>query len=244
MVQTAQLMQRTNALLLPISVITPIAIAALCAAFRGKRANAPKGAGGVSASAPLEMAWTALPLALLASICAPSLKVLRYQLARKRRPFAIVRVTAHQWYWRYDYVVDGKRLGFNSAALADNERVKFSKTNLAIYPKLLATDYELVLPARRVVRLLITSADVIHSFSVPSFGVKTDAIPGKLNDTWIKVFQPGVYYGQCAEFCGVGHAFMPIGVRVVSQREFKAWSKLALASVSRAFEELRRGALR
>ncbi|MFP3038322.1 MAG: cytochrome c oxidase subunit II [Candidatus Hodgkinia cicadicola] len=193
----------------------------------------------VNESVLLEIAWTVLPMVLLAGICLPSFKILKYQMLQKEKSFTTIRVTAYQWYWKYEYDFNGKRLSYVSSMLKASQRRTFKKCNTRIYPRLLAADFELVIPARKVVRLLITSADVIHSFAVPSFGVKTDAIPGKMNDTWVKVYQPGVYYGQCSEFCGKDHAFMPIAVRAVSQQVFRKWIELAESDLSGAFEYAR-----
>lgn len=173
--ETTQLMRLTNAALIPAAMSTICAVVYSCSKYPdGRRTWAPHGA-------LLEIIWSAAPAALLASMCATSLRVLKYQLHTTDKPFTTVKVVAHQWHWQYEFNIKGRRLVYNSNMLPDDRRAALTKTNLMKYPKLLATDYELVLPERRVVRLLITSSDVIHSFCVPAFGVKVDAIPGKVN---------------------------------------------------------------
>ncbi len=122
--------------------------------------------------------------------------------------------------------------------LKPSERQKYNKLNKKLYPKLLAVDYELIIPTKKVIKLIITSADVIHAFTVPAFGIKIDAIPGKINDTWIKVEQPGIYYGQCSEFCGKDHAYMPIAIRAISYNKFAKWVNLMNVDKSDAFKNL------
>jgi cytochrome c oxidase subunit 2 len=126
-----------------------------------------------------------------------------------------VKATGKQWYWTYSYPDNGP-FEFDSLMLKDNERKPGQ-------PRLLAVDNEMVVPVNKVVRVLTTGSDVIHSFAVPSFGIKIDSIPGRLNETWFKATKEGMYYGQCSELCGRDHAFMPIAVRVVSDQAFTAW---------------------
>ncbi|PIM95830.1 cytochrome c oxidase subunit II [Candidatus Hodgkinia cicadicola] len=236
MKQINQLMSFTNVLLFPILVFVVIAIIILCYKNNGNTVISQ-----TNKNLPLEIIWIIIPIMILSSICEPSFKVLKYQMSQKRLPFITVKVTAHQWYWNYEYNLIGDRFNYNSNILRPQHRIGFKKTNLGLYPELLATDYELVVPTRRVVRILITSDDVIHGFAVPSFGLKIDAIPGKLNDAWIKVSTPGIYYGQCSEFCGKDHAFMPIAVRAVSQERFNNWLKVAKSDLDKAFRIMRHG---
>jgi cytochrome c oxidase subunit 2 len=162
----------------------------------------------------LEVAWTVLPVAILVTIAVPSFRILFYQVNTPKADIT-VKATGKQWYWSYSYPDNGK-FEFDSLMLADNERK-------AGQPRLLAVDNEMVVPVGKIVRVEVTGADVIHSFAVPSFGVKIDAIPGRLNETWFKAEREGMYYGQCSELCGKDHAFMPIAVRVVSDQAFSAW---------------------
>lgn len=162
----------------------------------------------------LEVAWTVVPVAILVTIAVPSFRILFYQLNTPQADIT-VKATGKQWYWSYSYPDNGK-FEFDSLMLSDSERK-------AGQPRLLAVDNEMVVPINKVVRVQTTGADVIHSFAVPSFGIKIDAIPGRLNETWFKAEHEGMYYGQCSELCGKDHAFMPIAVRVVSDQAFAAW---------------------
>ncbi|PIM96701.1 cytochrome c oxidase subunit 2 [Candidatus Hodgkinia cicadicola] len=236
MKQINQLMSFTNVLLFPILVFVVIAIVTLCVKNIGNNVVSQ-----TNKNLPLEIMWTIIPIMILSCICEPSFKALKYQMSQKRLPFITIKVTAHQWYWNYEYNLIDYRFNYNSNILKPHQRIEFKKTNLNLYPELLATDYELVVPAGRVVRLLITSGDVVHGFSVPTFGLKIDAIPGKLNDAWIKVITPGIYYGQCSEFCGKDHAFMPIAVRAMSQERFNKWLKMARNNLDNAFNVIRHG---
>jgi cytochrome c oxidase subunit 2 len=127
-----------------------------------------------------------------------------------------VKVIGNQWYWTYQYPDNGD-FELVSNMLPDDEAKKRGE------PRLLAVDERLVVPAGKVVKLIVTSADVIHSFAVPAFWTKMDAVPGRLNETWFKVDRPGVYYGQCSELCGARHGYMPIAVEVVPPAQFAAW---------------------
>ena len=137
-----------------------------------------------------------------------------------------VKATGYQWYWGYEYQ-DGDELSFDSIMLRDGEAADYGKQDLAQYPRLLAVDNELVVPVGKMVRVLVTAADVIHSFAMPSFGVKVDGVPGRTNETWFKAEREGLFYGQCSELCGRDHAFMPIAIRVVSDAQFEAWKAAA-----------------
>jgi cytochrome c oxidase subunit 2 len=162
----------------------------------------------------IEVVWTVVPVLILVAIAVPSFRLLFFQLNIPEADLT-VKVTGKQWYWSYSYPDNGK-FEFDSLMLQDKDRK-------AGQPRLLAVDNEMVVPVNKVIRVQTTASDVIHSFAVPSFGIKIDAIPGRLNETWFKAEREGVYYGQCSELCGKNHAFMPIAVRVVSEREFTAW---------------------
>ena len=149
----------------------------------------------------------------------PSFKLLFLQLNIPAADLT-VKATGKQWYWTYNYPDNGK-FEFNSLMLKDAERAKIQPEP----PRLLGVDNEMVVPVNKIVRVQVTGADVIHSFAVPSFGIKIDAIPGRLNETWFKATREGVYYGQCSELCGKDHAFMPIAVRVVSEQAFAPGSR-------------------
>jgi cytochrome c oxidase subunit 2 len=162
----------------------------------------------------LEVLWTVIPVLILVVIAVPSFRLLFTQLTIPPADVT-VKATGKQWYWSYNYPDNGD-FEFDSLMLTDKERK-------GDQPRLLAVDNFMVVPVNKVVRLLTTGADVIHSFSIPSFGVKIDAIPGRVNEAWFKATKEGIYYGQCSQLCGRDHAFMPIEVHVVSDREFAAW---------------------
>jgi len=161
----------------------------------------------------IEVAWTVIPVIILVAIAVPSFRILFYQLNTPPADVTI-KATGKQWYWSYSY--PDSKFEFDSIMLKDNERK-------AEQPRLLAVDNEMVVPVNKVIRVHVIGADVIHAFAVPSFGIKIDAIPGRLNETWFKATREGVYYGQCSELCGKDHAFMPIEVHVVSEQAFAAW---------------------
>ena len=174
----------------------------------------------------IEVIWTGLPILLLIAIAIPSFNLLNAQLAPEEEPAMTVKATGYQWYWGYEYQ-DGDELSFDSIMLRDGEAADYGKQDLAQYPRLLAVDNELVVPVGKMVRVLVTAADVIHSFAMPSFGVKVDGVPGRTNETWFKAEREGLFYGQCSELCGRDHAFMPIAIRVVSDAQFEAWKAAA-----------------
>jgi len=161
----------------------------------------------------LEVAWTVIPVIVLVSIAVPSFRLLFAQLNIPAADLTI-KATGKQWFWTYDYPDNG--FSFDSLMLQDKDRKPDQ-------PRLLAVDNEVVVPVNKVVRVQVIGADVIHAFAVPSFGVKIDAVPGRLNETWFRATREGVYYGQCSELCGKDHAYMPITVRVVNDRDYAAW---------------------
>src|SRR5438270_4824833 len=162
----------------------------------------------------LEVAWTVIPIAILVFIAVPSFRLL---FLEQNIPSAdvTVKATGKQWYWSYGYPDQGK-FEFDSLMVQDKD---LKPDQL----RLLSVDNEMVVPIDKIVRVQVTGSDVIHSFAVPSFGVKIDAIPGRLNETWFKATKEGIYYGQCSELCGKDHAFMPIEVHVVGEQAFAAW---------------------
>ena len=162
----------------------------------------------------LEVAWTVIPVIILVVIAVPSFRLLFLQLNTPQADIT-VKATGKQWYWSYSYPDNGK-FEFDSIMLQDKDRK-------ADQPRLLSVDNEMVVPVNKTVRMQVIGADVIHAFTVPSFGIKIDAIPGRLNETWFRATREGIYYGQCSELCGKDHAFMPIAVRVVSDQAFAAW---------------------
>ncbi|HAC57355.1 cytochrome c oxidase subunit II [Parvibaculum sp.] len=164
----------------------------------------------------LEVAWTVLPVMILVAIAIPSFRLLYKQVVIPEAELT-VKAVGYQWYWGYEYPDNGDiSLISNMVEDADLEPGQ---------PRLLAADEAMVVPVDTTVRVIVTSADVIHAFAVPQFGVKIDAVPGRLNETWFRAEKTGMYYGQCSELCGTRHAFMPINVKVVSKEEFQAWAE-------------------
>ena len=161
----------------------------------------------------IEVAWTLIPVLILVGIAVPSFRLLFQQLDIPKADLT-VKATGKQWYWSYSYPDNGK-FEFDSLMAADKQ------------PRLLGVDNEMVVPVNKVVRIQTTGADVIHAFALPAFGVKIDAIPGRLNETWFKATKTGMFYGQCSELCGKDHAFMPIAIRVVEDKEFASWVETA-----------------
>jgi cytochrome c oxidase subunit II len=162
----------------------------------------------------IEVVWTVVPVLILVTIAVPSFRLLFYQLNTPTADVT-VKATGKQWFWSYSYP-DSGGFEFDSLVLSDKERKPDQ-------PRLLAVDNEMVVPVNKNIRVITTGADVIHAFAVPSFGIKIDSIPGRVNETWFRAEREGVYYGQCSELCGKDHAFMPIAVRVVSDADYTAW---------------------
>jgi cytochrome c oxidase subunit 2 len=176
----------------------------------------------------LEVLWTIVPIAILLVIAVPSFKLLFFQLIPPPADLTI-KATGKQWFWSYSYPDNGK-FEFDSL-MVKPEELKPGQ------PRLLAADNEMVVPVNKVVHLITTGADVIHAFAVPAFGVKIDAVPGRLNESWFEVTREGIYYGQCSELCGKDHAYMPIAVRAVSEQDFAAWVEGAKKKYARAPSE-------
>ncbi|MGB0934762.1 MAG: cytochrome c oxidase subunit II [Alphaproteobacteria bacterium] len=161
----------------------------------------------------LEIVWTAIPTLILLVIAVPSFKLL-YFMDKTSDPEMTIKISGNAWFWNYDYVE--QEFAFDSTIIPDNE----------LQPgqlRLLSVDNEVVVPVDTNVRLIMTATDVLHSWAIPAFGVKMDCVPGRLNETWIRVTKPGLYYGQCSELCGMKHGFMPIAVRAVSKDEYNSW---------------------
>ncbi len=161
----------------------------------------------------IEVVWTLVPVLILVAVAVPSFRLLFLELDIPKADLTI-KATGKQWYWSYAYPDNGK-FEFDSLMAQDKQ------------PRLLGVDNEMVVPVNKVIRVQTTGADVIHAFALPAFGVKIDAIPGRLNETWFKATKVGMYYGQCSELCGKDHAFMPIAIRVVSDQDFASWVETA-----------------
>ncbi len=199
-------------LITAISVFVLLLLTYICLRYHHKRNPV---ASKTTHNTKLEIIWT-IAIFILVVIAIPSLR-LHYYMQRIVDPDLTVKVTGYQWYWHYDYPDNGG-FGFDS----------YIKKGADLQPgdiRQLAVDNALVVPVNTKVRVLITGADVIHSWAVPAFGVKKDAVPGRLNETWFEATKIGTFYGQCSQLCGVGHGFMPIAVQVVSKDDFAAWVK-------------------
>ncbi len=192
-----------------------------------------KSKGAVAAkfheSTAVEVAWTIVPLLIVIAMVIPATKLVVAQ-ENTANAFMTVKVTGYQWKWGYDYVDGpGKGINFYSTLTTPMSEIFGNAAKPNNY--LLQVDHPLVVPVNEKVRILTTSADVIHGWYVPSFGVQLDAIPGFIRATWFKADKIGTYYGQCAQICGKGHAFMPIVVKVVSMDDYRAWVKTTQAAI-------------
>ena len=205
-----------NAILLPVTIGISVLVLALLGyvAYRfNERANPTP--SRITHNGPLEIAWTVIPALILVVIAVPSFRLLADQLVIPA-PDMTLKVTASQWHWNYGYPKPEGGFSFDSL-------IKEDKDLKPGEPRLLTVDNAAYVPVGKVVEVDVTSQDVIHSFSVPSMGVKIDAIPGRLNKAWFKAEQEGVFHGQCSNICGIDHAFMPIEMHVVSQSAYQAW---------------------
>lgn len=204
-------------LLILITIITIFVVALLgyvIFRFSAKRNPEPR---RFTHNTVIEVIWTVVPVIILAVIAGPSIRLLYFQ--EEIPPYDLtIKATGHQWFWDYSYPVgEDQEISLTAIMLSKAEA---QEQNL---PWLLATDTAMVVPVGKVVRLQLTASTVIHAWTVPAFGVKMDAVPGRLNETWFRAEQVGTYYGQCSELCGKDHSYMPIMVKVVPQDEYDAW---------------------
>ncbi len=207
----------------------------------------------------IEIIWTVAPVLILLCLAIPSFQLLTAQYNPPREPELTVKATGYQWYWGYEYQpaetvaaaaseVAGtpenpadpaaEPVSFLSYPLTEDARASAGKEDRGLYPRLLAVDNEMVVPVNTVVRLLSTAGDVIHSFALPSLGVKVDSIPGRMNEYWFEANREGIFYGQCSELCGSSHYNMPIAVRVVSREQFDNWLAAAATDLNNANAQL------
>jgi cytochrome c oxidase subunit 2 len=199
-------------LITAISLFVAVLLIAVVVKFREDKHPVPS---RTTHNTLLEVAWTVVPVLILVAIAIPSFRVLREQLVIPPHDM-IVKATGYAWYWGYEY--PGEQAGFKfDSNLITDENLKPGQ------PRLMTVDNEMVVPVNKVIRLQITAADVLHNFAVPAIGMRLDAVPGRLNETWFKADREGVFYGHCSELCGNGHPYMPITVRVVSEQAYAAW---------------------
>ncbi len=179
----------------------------------------------------LEIIWTIVPVVILIIIAVPSFQLL-YKNERIEKPEMTLKVTGFQWYWGYEYPDQGD-IAFTSY-MVPGDKIDSSVGQ----KRLLSTDNKVVLPVGVTIQVLVTAAvnDVIHSWAMPAFGIKTDAVPGRINHTWFRINKPGVYYGQCSELCGKDHSYMPIEVWAVEKPVFEEWAALAKVDADKAQE--------
>jgi cytochrome c oxidase subunit 2 len=230
--------QYTLWFIVPITLLVLVLLIVVCVRFRASANPVPS---RTSHNTIIEVIWTVGPVLVLLFLAVPSFNLLTEQLTLPQNPDVTLKATATQWQWNYEYEGTGDSpLAFDSYLLKEPDRAAAGKTDLATYPRLLAVDNEVVLPVNKTVRVLVTAAptDVIHAFAMPSFGIKIDAVPGRLNETWFKTEREGLFYGQCSELCGKDHAFMPIAIRVVSEDKYKQWLTAAANDLPGAYKAL------
>ncbi len=203
-----------DGLLIVISLITLFVMALLAYVmirFRESRNPVPS---KTAHNTIIEVVWTVVPVMILVGIAIPSFRLLYFQ-DRIENPEMTIKAIGRQWYWSYEYPDHGN-FTFDSYMVKDAD---LKEGQL----RLLEVDNQVVVPVDTNIRLYTTASDVLHAWTVPAFGIKIDAVTGRLNESWFRVTRPGTYYGQCSELCGVGHAFMPIAVKAVSKAEFEQW---------------------
>ena len=222
-----------NNLLLPIIIAISVFVLFLmlyaCVRFR---ASANPNPSKRTHNVTVEILWTLIPCLILIVMAVPSFKILYKQDTIPKADLTI-KAVGYQWYWGYEY--PDENIIFESYMIEE-------KDLRADQPRLLTVDHEVVVPVNKVVKVLITANDVLHAWALPAFGVKRDAVPGRINETWFKAEKEGTYYGQCSELCGIKHAFMPITVKVVSEDDYQEW--LSEARVKFAKEEIKNDKLK
>ena len=219
--------------------ITLIVLALLLYVMYRFRASKNPVASRTSHNTIIEVVWTVAPVVILLFFAIPSFQLLTNELTQPENPDVTVKATATQWKWTYEYP-SANPVSFDSLILEDKDRAGLGKEDKTVYPRLLAVDNELVVPLGKTVRVIVTAepSDVIHAFSMQSFGIKVDAVPGRMNETWFKAEREGLFYGQCSELCGKDHAFMPIAIRVVPEDKYKAWLAAAATDLPSAYKAL------
>ena len=206
-----------------ITVFVLFLLAYACIRFRASRNPI---ASTTSHNTTIEVIWTLVPCLILIVMAVPSFKVL-YSQDEIPKAEVTIKAIGYQWYWGYEY--PDEKIVFDSYMIEEKDLKEGQ-------PRLLTVDNEVVVPVDKVVKVMITANDVLHAWALPSFGVKRDAVPGRINETWFKADRTGTFYGQCSELCGIKHAFMPITVKVVSQEDYNKW--LEKAKVEFAKEEI------
>jgi len=223
--------------IVPVTLLVLVLLIMVAVKFRASRNPV---ASRTSHNTVIEIVWTVAPVLILFFLAIPSFNLLNAQLEIPDADMT-VKATATQWQWNYEYEGSGETpVAFDSYMLKDPDRAAAGKTDIDRYPRLLAVDNEMIIPVGKTVRMLVTAApsDVIHAFAMPAFGVKIDAVPGRLNETWFKADREGMYYGQCSELCGKDHAYMPIAIHVVSEEKYNTWLAQAASDLPGAYKAL------
>ncbi len=219
--------QYTLWFIVPITLLVLFLLAWVIVRYRASANPVPS---RTSHNTLIEVIWTVGPVVILLFLAIPSFQLLTAQYTPAEEPSLTIKAIGNQWNWDYEYQTE-EPFSFNAAMLQEGQRGDFGKEDVAAYPRLLAVDNEVVVPVDATVRLLVTASDVIHAFAMPAFGVKVDAVPGRINETWFKATREGLYYGQCSELCGKDHAYMPIAIRVVSAEQYGAWIAAAASDL-------------
>ena len=217
--------------------ITLLVLALLAWVILKYRASVNPNPSRTSHNTLIEVIWTIAPVVVLLFIAVPSFQLLTAQYTPPEEAKLTIKATGNQWNWDYEYQVE-EPLSFNAAILQEDDRAAAGKEDRAAYPRLLAVDNEVVVPVNTMVRVLVTASDVLHAFAMPAFGIKTDAVPGRINEVWFNATKEGLYYGQCSELCGKDHAFMPIAIRVVNDTQYETWLAAAQSDLGGANKEL------
>jgi cytochrome c oxidase subunit II len=227
-----------NAIIFAITAFVMILMLYVMWRFSEKRNPVPS---RTTHNTTLEVLWTVLPVLILVAIAIPSFKLLYNQYAFPP-PDLTIKAIGHTWNWTHEYPDQG--ISVDSVMLQDNERAEVVKAGMPAeqVPRNLAVDNEVLVPVGKVVHVLVTSTDVIHNWTIPSFGSKVDAVPGRITATWFLATKEGIYFGQCSELCGKDHAFMPIAVRVVKEQIFNDWVAALKVRDRKKAREIIRGA--
>ena len=214
----AEMVSFHNALIWLIVIISLFVLALLVIIVVKFNTKANPKASKTTHNTLIEIAWTAIPVLILVVMAVPSFKLL-YKSDVVPEAHMTVKAIGHQWYWSYEYPDHGN-FTYDAWLVQDKEDMEGEDRP---FTRLLTTDTRVVVPVGKVIRVQMTSTDVLHSWAVPSLGVKKDAVPGRLNELWFEADREGIFYGQCSELCGTNHGFMPIEVHAVSEEEFLAW---------------------
>lgn len=208
-----------NAIIIAITLFVLVLMLYVMWRFSEKRNPTPS---KTTHNTTIEVVWTVVPVLILVAIAIPSFRLL-YSQYTYPTPDLVIKATAHAWNWTHEY--PDQKITIDSVMLQDNERADVVKSGIPAnqVPRNLAVDNDILVPVNKVVHVLVTSSDVIHNWTIPSFASKVDAVPGRVTATWFKAQKEGIFFGQCSELCGKDHAFMPIAVRVVKESVFNDW---------------------